>query len=265
MTWARYRGSEAGQDLFVLAMLNNKQNGTFLEIGAQHPVYYSNTWLLETQYQWSGVSIDREDCSRHRIVLQEFWQEFYAGVRGSDWPQAESIDDLPLNLQHECRTVHGYDEHVRPWLLDNLGWAVTRPATEFVLHDALTFDYSDLPEYFDYLQVDIEPPQQSLTALKLITAQKRFAVITFEHDAWTATAEADQARQQSREWLLDQGYELVINDVGVEPRNPQDHGQMTYFEDWWVDPARVDPAVIARYRWIDYSGDLKFAREIFGK
>jgi hypothetical protein len=99
----------------------------------------------------------------------------------------------------------------------------------------------------------------------LITQQKRFAVITFEHDAWTGTPEALDARQHSREWLQDLGYELVINDVGVEPRMPKDQGRMTYFEDWWVDPARVDPALIRKYRWIDHSGDLKFASKIFGK
>ena len=246
-------------------MLKNKRQGTFLEIGAQHPVYYSNTWRLETEYDWTGISIDREDCSRHRIVLAEFWQQFYASVREFDWPDAESIDDLPEELQQECREVHGHDKHIAPWLQENLGWAVTRPGSEFVLHNALTYDYSRLPDYFDYLQVDIEPPNQSLTALKLITAQIRFAVITFEHDAWTGTAEAEQARQQSRELLRDQGYELVVNDVGVEPRNLIDQGRMTYFEDWWADPARIDPAQIERYRWIDHSGELKFASEIFRK
>jgi hypothetical protein len=265
MTWADYRGSEAGQDLFVLAMLNNKQAGTFLEIGGNHPVYYNNTWLLETEYAWTGVSIDREDCSRHNIVLPQFWAQFYASVRDPSWPDADSIDELPLALQKECRNIHRYDLHIRPRLQENLGWATTRPKTQFVLHDALTYDYSVLPDYFDYLQIDIEPPQQSLTALKLITQQKRFAVITFEHDAWTGTAEAEHARQQSREWLQDQGYTLVINDIGVEPRKPEDQDRMTYFEDWWVDSATIDPAQIERYRWIDYSGDLKFASKIFGK
>lgn len=50
--------SEAFQDLFVLTMLNGKKKGTYLEIGAGHPVYGNNTYLLETVFGWSGTSID---------------------------------------------------------------------------------------------------------------------------------------------------------------------------------------------------------------
>lgn len=49
--------SQSWQDLFVLTMLNGKQNGTYLEIGANNPVYINNTYLLE-QFGYSGISID---------------------------------------------------------------------------------------------------------------------------------------------------------------------------------------------------------------
>ena len=51
--------SQAMQDMFVLAALNGKRNGTWLEVGAFDPVYASNTYLLEQQFGWSGISIDR--------------------------------------------------------------------------------------------------------------------------------------------------------------------------------------------------------------
>ena len=50
--------SEAYQDLFVLMCTNGKENGTFVEIGAAHPEYHSNTALLEKNYNWTGVSVD---------------------------------------------------------------------------------------------------------------------------------------------------------------------------------------------------------------
>jgi hypothetical protein len=54
--------SQAFQDLFVLTALNGKENGTYLEIGAQEPFYQNNTALLETQFAWKGVSIEiRQD------------------------------------------------------------------------------------------------------------------------------------------------------------------------------------------------------------
>lgn len=50
--------SQCFQDLFVLAVLNGKKDGTFLEIGGFHPTFISNTFLLERFFNWVGTSID---------------------------------------------------------------------------------------------------------------------------------------------------------------------------------------------------------------
>lgn len=52
--------SQAYQDLFILAVLNGKKDGCFVEIGSNIPIYNSNTYLLESQFNWYGVSIDFE-------------------------------------------------------------------------------------------------------------------------------------------------------------------------------------------------------------
>ena len=46
------------QDLFVLSVLDNKKQGTYIEFGAQHPVKDNNTYLLETEFLWTGTSIE---------------------------------------------------------------------------------------------------------------------------------------------------------------------------------------------------------------
>jgi len=46
------------QDMFVLACLNGKRNGTYLEIGSGDPIIHSNTALLEKDFGWKGISID---------------------------------------------------------------------------------------------------------------------------------------------------------------------------------------------------------------
>jgi GR25 family glycosyltransferase involved in LPS biosynthesis len=57
--------SQIFQDMFILAVLNGKKNGTYLEIGAQQPFYQSNTALLETKFGWKGVSIEiKEDLCK---------------------------------------------------------------------------------------------------------------------------------------------------------------------------------------------------------
>ena len=49
--------SEAWQDRFALEMGDNK---TYLEIGAGHPIYGSNTYLLE-KHGWTGIGLDLDD------------------------------------------------------------------------------------------------------------------------------------------------------------------------------------------------------------
>ena len=56
---------QALQDMFILSILNGKRNGTYLEIGAQEPFFQNNTAILETNYDWKGVSIEiREDLCK---------------------------------------------------------------------------------------------------------------------------------------------------------------------------------------------------------
>ena len=50
--------SQAMQDMFVLSMLDGKKRGFYVELGANNPISINNTYLLETQYEWSGISFD---------------------------------------------------------------------------------------------------------------------------------------------------------------------------------------------------------------
>jgi len=50
--------SETFQDMFVLSILDGKENGTYLEFGCNHYQKCNNTFLLETVFNWKGLSID---------------------------------------------------------------------------------------------------------------------------------------------------------------------------------------------------------------
>ena len=50
--------SQAGQDLFVTRMLNNKVGGFFIEVGGSHPFESNNTILLEKDFNWKGISLE---------------------------------------------------------------------------------------------------------------------------------------------------------------------------------------------------------------
>lgn len=49
------------QDLFVLMITEGKKRGTFLDIGCGDPIEMSATYLLEKDYDWSGISIEQDE------------------------------------------------------------------------------------------------------------------------------------------------------------------------------------------------------------
>lgn len=55
--------SQVFQDIFILSMLDGKKNGTYLEIGGGYAYHKNNTALLESEFEWKGVSIEfNEHC-----------------------------------------------------------------------------------------------------------------------------------------------------------------------------------------------------------
>lgn len=53
--------SQIGQDRLVVKYLKNKKNGHFIDIGCGYPKSINNTYLLETEFGWDGISIDLVD------------------------------------------------------------------------------------------------------------------------------------------------------------------------------------------------------------
>ena len=172
--------SQAGQESFVLNVLNEKREGYYVEIGSFESYVTSNTYLLETNYDWKGVGLE---------ILPD--------------PAA----NYNANRKNPCMNV-----------------------------DALTFDYQsyfdehNFPMQIDYLQVDIEPPLNTLAALaKVLQSNRRFSVITFEHDLYAK--KENQAVKDIQKYILSQlGYELIVENVK--------HVSIE-FEDWWVDPKAI--------------------------
>lgn len=63
--------SQAGQDLFVNAVLEGKRDGIFLDVGCSHPIELSNTYALEKELGWTGILLDSHEpsialCASHR-------------------------------------------------------------------------------------------------------------------------------------------------------------------------------------------------------
>ena len=176
--------SQAFQDIFVLSMLSGKKNGTYVEIGGDNPLVINNSYLLESEFGWIGISFE---------IIQTA-VNFYNSLR-----------------KNPC-----------------------------LCEDATTADYkkifedNNLPKQIDYLQVDIEPAQQTLNALlQLPHDDYRFSVITYESDIYR---DGPDCQEEAMKFLESHGYELVVRNVANEG-NP--------YEDWYVDPQIVDAEIIS--------------------
>lgn len=178
--------SQAMQDMFVLTMLDGKKNGVYVEVGGDQPKVINNSYLLETEFGWSGVSFE----------LDEDKVEYFNSIR-----------------KNKC-----------------------------VCADATDYDYESLfnernyPKQIDYLQLDIDPAEGTLEAMKKIPfSDYRFSVITYETDVYSS---GPDIQDEEIAFLKERGYQLVVRNVRNE-NNP--------FEDWWIDPN-----IVSEERWKPY-------------
>jgi hypothetical protein len=175
--------SQSFQDMFVLSVLGGKKNGTYVEIGGDDPIVINNTYLLESVYNWKGVSFEIESEKVN----------YYNSVR-----------------KNNC-----------------------------VCENAITADYikifeeNNFSNQIDYLQLDIDPSEQTLACLKNLPLDTyRFSVITYETDAYRSSSESVE---ESRSIFRDNGYQLIAQNV-------LNCGHA--FEDWYIDPNVIDSRVV---------------------
>jgi hypothetical protein len=60
--------SQLHQDIFVLSILDGKENGTYIEVGGHEPIFINNSYLLENTFGWRGFSIELDSSfvERHK-------------------------------------------------------------------------------------------------------------------------------------------------------------------------------------------------------
>jgi tetratricopeptide (TPR) repeat protein len=99
--------SQVYQDMFILSVLNGKKNGIYLEIGASHPHKNSNTYLLETLFNWSGIGIEyqedlakqHKDTRRNPVLCTDALIIDYEKLLSRYFPDTTDIDYLQLDIE----------------------------------------------------------------------------------------------------------------------------------------------------------------------
>lgn len=99
----KHNFSQSYQDLFVLAVLQGKRGGTYLELGSNDPFFNNNTALLE-EFDWKGVSIDFDSRSvlnfrekrKNTCILADATKVDYESLLASHF-SSDVIDYLQLD------------------------------------------------------------------------------------------------------------------------------------------------------------------------
>ena len=92
--------SQSFQDMFVLAATQGKTNGTYLEIGSAEPFKGNNTALLETQFQWRGLSIDFDKNKVEQFMEQRNNWVLCVDATKIDYARVMSSFGLPVDMDY---------------------------------------------------------------------------------------------------------------------------------------------------------------------
>ena len=212
---------QAGQDEFVLNVLKFKTNGFFVEIGSNDPVFINNTFLLETQYNWTGIMIEA--------------QEKLSGGpnRGRD-----VLDLYKKERQHSH------------YIIDDAR------KVDYIK----AFNEYNAPHNIDYLQLDLDVENYSTldTLRKLdetVMDEYKFATVTFEHDLYRMTDHSINTKTLSRKIFEKRGYKKVFDniivDFGCHQTPTCSNCSARPFEDWYIHPDLVDIDYITKLQAIN--------------
>jgi hypothetical protein len=94
--------SQAKQDQFIIHMMEGRI-GNYLEIGASHPVYINNTYLLE-QNGWTGLSIDNDQSNMGEWLKYRKNPLVIADALTFDYEEPDRIDYLQLDIEPTHQT-----------------------------------------------------------------------------------------------------------------------------------------------------------------
>lgn len=196
--------SQLGQDEWVLDILNNKNNGFFVEVGSSDGVYLSNTLLLETKFSWNGVCIEPssefENLKSNRECLKTNDVIFHSSNIEIDFIEDESLDDKK-SFSGISDTLDKHQpkgkNHKR----------LTKTLTEVL-------DETNAPKQIDYLSINTEGSEYEVLC-GIDFDKYNISLITVEHN-WV-----EPKRTKIRDLLFKHGYQV---DTLVDSQ----------FDDWYI-------------------------------
>jgi FkbM family methyltransferase len=197
--------SQLRQDIFVINELGYKSNGYFIEFGGTNGIDLSNSYMLETEYNWKGIIAEpgkkwhQELFSNRKCIIETrcVWKT--------------SNDKLIFNQTNdaELSTIDAFsksDHHSKAREVGEKYYVDTISLVDLL-------DYHSAPKAIDYLSIDTEGSEYEI--LNAFDFKKyTIKIITCEHN-YTSN------REKINLLLTSNGYE-------------QKYSNISNFDDWYV-------------------------------
>ena len=189
-----YYKSHIGQDRWAAEIFGLKREGYFLEFGALDGILTSNTYTLEKELGWSGITVEANPtyfpavCRNRECIT----------INAALWPESREI--VEMVDAHGLSSVIDYKDgdsmaSVRSEITKRKFKVDTLNPTELL-------DRFQVPKYIEYLSLDIEGCE--LPVLKAMDLQKyKIALMTIEH------SDNETRMYAVREFLKPFGYSVV--------------------------------------------------------
>lgn len=183
--------SQEAQDLKVLLHYKLKKEGYFLEIGASDGLKFSNTYLLEKNYDWTGICVEpiREDYDKLINNRCCFCSNLAV--------YSKSNEELEFNI-YEYNLLSGLNNHINTYS--------NQPIKEKVIVKTITLtdllDNYSAPYFIEYMSLDTEGSEYEI--LKVFNFNKyKFGLIHVEHNY------EEPKRQLIKDLLLENNYSYI--------------------------------------------------------
>ena len=164
--------SQLGQDALVLWLLNQKRNGYFVEFGAADGINISNSFLLEKEYNWSGILCEPARTFKDRLKNNRKCTIVDKCV----YSKSGDLISFFESENEELSTISSYKE-------SDLH-SVSR--IDGLTYEVETISLSDLlnsfsaPDIIDYLSMDTEGSEFDI--IKEYDFSRHINIITVEHN-----------------------------------------------------------------------------------
>jgi FkbM family methyltransferase len=201
-----YSSSQNMQDLFVISELNFKKNGYYVEFGATNGIKYSNTFMLEKKFNWSGILVEpanvwQDELKNNRVnsAIEEscVWSESGVTLNFSEVkiPELSTITDFLESDFH------------KNYRRKNKSYSVTTISLNDLLkkHSA--------PLEIDYLSIDTEGSEFEILSSFDFNHYK-ISIITCEHNY-------SKNRTKVYDLLISKGYK-------------RKYTYLSKYDDWYV-------------------------------